>query len=95
MLALGWEMVGLGVVALLIFLILFFAQRYKRCPSNKILVVFGKGVGGGASRSRHDPAIASGDARQAQGGHRTYSTVTDFARLRGLSTSVPRASAAW
>jgi hypothetical protein len=24
-----------------------------------------------------------------------YSTVTDFARLRGLSTSVPRQSAAW
>jgi hypothetical protein len=24
-----------------------------------------------------------------------YSTVTDFARLRGLSTSVPRASAVW
>ena len=24
-----------------------------------------------------------------------YSTVTDFARLRGLSTSVPRARAAW
>lgn len=24
-----------------------------------------------------------------------YSTVTDFARLRGLSTSVPRANAVW
>lgn len=24
-----------------------------------------------------------------------YSTVTDFARLRGLSTSVPRARAVW
>jgi hypothetical protein len=24
-----------------------------------------------------------------------YSTVTDFARLRGLSTSVPRKSATW
>lgn len=24
-----------------------------------------------------------------------YSTVTDFAKLRGLSTSVPRASAVW
>jgi hypothetical protein len=28
-------------------------------------------------------------------GMRVYSTVTDFARLRGLSTSFPRASAAW
>jgi hypothetical protein len=26
---------------------------------------------------------------------KVYSTVTDFARLRGLSTSVPRASAVW
>ena len=29
----------------------------------------------------------------ARAGH--YSTVTDFARLRGLSTSVPRARAVW
>ena len=27
--------------------------------------------------------------------YQNYSTVTDFARLRGLSTSVPRASAVW
>ena len=27
--------------------------------------------------------------------HFDYSTVTDLARLRGLSTSVPRAQAAW
>ena len=27
--------------------------------------------------------------------HTLYSTVTDFARLRGLSTSVPRAQAVW
>ena len=33
-------------------------------------------------------AASSNDAQQR------YSTVTDFARLRGLSTSVPRASAA-
>ena len=26
---------------------------------------------------------------------RVYSTVTDLAKLRGLSTSVPRAKAAW
>ena len=31
------------------------------------------------------------DAWEALSGH--YSTVTDFARLRGLSTSVPRAQA--
>ena len=31
----------------------------------------------------------------ADGVGRHYSTVTDFARLRGLSTSVPLTSAAW
>ncbi|MCC6464031.1 MAG: flotillin family protein [Planctomycetes bacterium] len=40
-------------VGLVLFLIIFFAQRYKRCPSNKVLVVFGKGVGGGAARTIH------------------------------------------
>jgi len=52
-LALGMEMVLIGFAALVVFLVLFLAQRYKRCPSNKILVVFGKGVGGGASRTIH------------------------------------------
>lgn len=32
---------------------------------------------------------------QSGGGSAGYSTVTDFARLRGLSTSLPRSSAAW
>lgn len=45
--------VAVVLIGLLVFLALFFAQRYKRCPSNKILVVFGKGVGGGASRTIH------------------------------------------
>ncbi|MCC6573506.1 MAG: flotillin family protein [Planctomycetes bacterium] len=35
-------------VLILVFLVVIMAQRYKRCPSNKILVVFGKGVGGAA-----------------------------------------------
>jgi hypothetical protein len=34
-------------------------------------------------------------AGPVDGPARAHSTVTDFARLRGLSTSVPRASAAW
>ncbi len=37
-----------AVVLVFIFIVVLFAQRYKRCPSNKILVVFGKGVGGAA-----------------------------------------------
>lgn len=37
-----------AVAALLFFLLLFFISRYKRCPSDKILVVYGR-TGGGAS----------------------------------------------
>ena len=40
--------VGIGVV-------LFFAQRYKRCPSNNILVIYGK-TGSGAARCVHGGA---------------------------------------
>lgn len=39
---------ALVVVAALVSLGLFLASRYKRCPSNKILVIYGK-VGGGQS----------------------------------------------
>ena len=37
--------------------------------------------------------ILAGAAYSAR--HPRYSTVTDFARLRGLSISVPRTRAAW
>jgi len=37
-----------AIVVLLILLLLFFVSRYKRCPSDKILVVYGR-TGGGAS----------------------------------------------
>lgn len=40
--------VGGLVAVLLILIFLFFISRYKRCPSDKILVVYGK-TGGGAS----------------------------------------------
>jgi len=41
--------IGLGLfVTFIFFLIVFFASRYKRCPSNKILCVYGR-VGGGQS----------------------------------------------
>src|SRR5689334_22118033 len=48
--------IAVVAVALLLFIPIFVAQRYKRCPSNKILVVFGKGVGGGTSRTIHGGA---------------------------------------
>jgi flotillin len=40
--------VGIGVV-------MFFAQRYKRCPSNRILVIYGK-TGSGAAKCVHGGA---------------------------------------
>ncbi|MCB9895228.1 MAG: flotillin family protein [Planctomycetes bacterium] len=52
-------LVGIIVViflALGIFLVAFLAQRYKRCPSNKVLVVFGKGVGSGTAKTIHGGA---------------------------------------
>ena len=49
------------------------------------------GTGGGLTHVR---IVARGDGMVAPGSPR-YSTVTDFARLRGLSTSVPRITAVW
>lgn len=39
-----------------LFFIGFLLQRYRRCPSNKILVVFGKGVGTGTAKTIHGGA---------------------------------------
>ncbi|MEM1359111.1 MAG: SPFH domain-containing protein [Bacteroidota bacterium] len=41
------ELIG-GIVLIVVLFILFLVSRYKRCPSDKILVVYGK-TGGGAS----------------------------------------------
>ncbi|MBX3460972.1 MAG: flotillin family protein [Planctomycetes bacterium] len=42
--------------ALLILPIILVVKYYRRCPSNKVLVVFGKGVGGGAAKTIHGGA---------------------------------------
>lgn len=44
----GYALVAIMVVAALFSLGMFVASRYKRCPSNKILVIYGK-VGSGRS----------------------------------------------
>lgn len=50
-------LIGVAVLlGLVVFLGLFLAQRFKRCPSNKVLVVFGKGVGAGTSKTIHGGA---------------------------------------
>jgi flotillin len=41
------------VVLLLLFVAVFIARRYKRCPSNRILVVYGRGTGDRAAKCLH------------------------------------------
>ena len=43
-----WVLPIAALIILVISTILFLASRYKRCPSDKILVIFGK-VGAGQS----------------------------------------------
>jgi flotillin len=40
---------GLGLLVLFIALLFFFVSRYRRCPSDKILVIYGKTGGGSAN----------------------------------------------
>ena len=48
----------IGIVFLLIlFLIIFFVKRYKRCPSNRVLVVYGKVQGSRAARCVHGGGV--------------------------------------
>ena len=41
--------IGVGLVVLAIALLFFFISRYRRCPSDRILVIYGK-TGGGSAR---------------------------------------------
>ena len=45
-------------VGLLLMVLLFFASRYKRCPSNRILVVYGKVGAGVSARCLHGGAAS-------------------------------------
>ena len=54
-------MFGLSGLVIALILVLFgtlaaFAMRYKRCPSDKILVIYGKTTGGLSSRCIHGGA---------------------------------------
>jgi flotillin len=44
------------IAILLIGFVMFVAQRYKRCPSNRVLVIFGKVGGGNTARCVHGGA---------------------------------------
>jgi flotillin len=52
-----WPLVGAVVAALVVFgLLMFVAKRYKRCPSNRVLVIYGKTAGGNAAKCVHGGA---------------------------------------
>jgi len=48
-----WAIAIVAIVSLVIMMVLFLASRYKRCPSDKVLVVFGKVGEGQSSRCIH------------------------------------------
>jgi flotillin len=52
-----WAAALLAIVVIMVFLVIFLASRYKRCPSDKILVVFGKVGGSQASKCIHGGAM--------------------------------------
>src|SRR6185437_16533545 len=49
---------GLAVAAAMVFfgVVIPLASRYKRCPSNRVLVIFGKSASGEASKCIHGGA---------------------------------------
>src|SRR4029077_20878638 len=52
-----WPLVGAIAAAIVVFEILMFvAKRNKRCPSNRVLVIYGKTAGGNAARCVHGGA---------------------------------------
>jgi len=42
--------IGIGITLLLLLMIVFFISRYRRCPSDKILVIYGR-TGGGSAKT--------------------------------------------
>lgn len=78
----GQEFFGLGIVVFSIFifvLIIFLASRYKRCPSNKVLVVYGKVSGGKSAKCYHG------------GGTFVWPLIQDyrFLELRPMTINIP------
>lgn len=49
----SWILVVLGVLFVGVSLLLTLARRYKRCPSNRILVIYGRTTSGRVSRTLH------------------------------------------
>jgi flotillin len=52
-----WPLVGAIAAAVVIFgMLMFVAKRYKRCPSNRVLVIYGKTTSGNAAKCVHGGA---------------------------------------
>src|SRR6476646_8362496 len=52
-----WPLVAAVVAAVVIFgMLMFVAKRYKRCPSNRVLVIYGKTASGTAAKCVHGGA---------------------------------------
>ncbi|MSR53070.1 MAG: flotillin family protein [Gemmataceae bacterium] len=52
-----WPLISSVAAAVVIFgMLMFVAKRYKRCPSNRVLVIFGKTSGGNAAKCVHGGA---------------------------------------
>ncbi len=52
-----WLIAGIVLVALVFFcFVVLFASRYRRCPSNRILVIYGRGSHGDAAKCIHGGA---------------------------------------
>ena len=78
--AVGFSVIALiAFVALVFFTILFMASRYKRCPSDKILVIYGRVEKGRSSKTLHG------------GGAFVWPLIQDFAyiSLTPITISIP------
>src|SRR5262245_64815689 len=52
-----WPLIAAVVGGVVVFgMLMFVAKRYKRCPSNRVLVIYGKTAGGNAARCVHGGA---------------------------------------
>jgi flotillin len=52
-----WPLIAAVIAAVIVFgMLLFVAKRYKRCPSNRVLVIYGKTRGGNAATCVHGGA---------------------------------------
>jgi flotillin len=74
-----WAMSALGVVVMFFTALMFFASRYKRCPSDMILVIYGRVGTGQSSRCIHG------------GGALILPLVQDYAflRLTPMTIAIP------